>query len=1043
MSNEDQSRYTQEIRFAVVMYGGVSLAIYMNGIAQEMLRLVRSTSIEDPELLGDAERIYREIACLLHHGRRPGNGDTAKAPQTRFVIDLLSGTSAGGINAVFLAKALAMKAKDLEDLRNLWMKEADIDTLLNDGKSADGGRYPLSTPRKSLFNSGRMYGLLRKAFDRMDDPERIETEARETADRIDLYVTATDLNGLVVPIELTDKPILERDHRSVFHFEYDPEESLNDFAGDSNAMLAFAARCTSSFPAAFEPMRFQDIQPGPTAENVTDYRHFFDSYHEPGKVGSAPFEKDDFRQRVFADGGYLDNRPFGYVIDRIGERTSNCPVSRKLVFVDPFPEHLEEHPVRTDFNFIDNTVLALTELPRYETIRQDLARINNANRLATRLADIEKRLFSLDPSGANLVPPQFRLGYACYVNSTMGDLLNKVGPLFVADQLLKVSAVSDWLALVATRHLGFNETGDYFRIVRLIVRAWRDANFASVPAKAELSGNSPENGADDSADGTTSDDAVGKEKPAKSSETLFIYRYDLAFRISRLRYLIYMMDRVSAYTEHEFREFKKHLINAAQKSEADLPEFSRKAFHKALAPFRRRETELLISLHRTKKRIEGRDRPPTSGAEMRPLMDRVDPLREHFAGKDLMGLLFIPESERQMKYAEDIYKEAAFQIDEYFSTLSEVIELSFDKVHAERSQLRNEAENSHDPVASLAAGWLGRLWDSYEVVGNVMARLLPHGQIGESGVVDIFRIGPADTDLTIRNAGEKEEKLAGTKLGSFGAFLSEGWRENDILWGRLDGAERLIVSLLPDAADRDLRDCYIRRVRNAILREEFDPVNGRIYRWLAGQVRTLCGQGLDEKKLVECIKQTFTGPFEGILKAIHENPERWLPFLSAYYDIPPGPDRRRQAEWLSRSIRIAGEMIESLGPVKGLGGKVKLAGCFFVELVQVSLPGSLRNLWFSHVLCLLMLAGVILIVLGALFTADFSTVGLKLLIYAGGLWLVLRCMRSWLSQGRYLKVALAMAGILIALAVSVLAVLGWGVLPGAMRTIGDRIMMLL
>ena len=28
---------TEEIRFAVVMYGGVSLAIYINGIAQELL----------------------------------------------------------------------------------------------------------------------------------------------------------------------------------------------------------------------------------------------------------------------------------------------------------------------------------------------------------------------------------------------------------------------------------------------------------------------------------------------------------------------------------------------------------------------------------------------------------------------------------------------------------------------------------------------------------------------------------------------------------------------------------------------------------------------------------------------------------------------------------------------------------------------------------------------------------------------------------------------------------------------------------------------
>src|SRR5207253_10629849 len=39
--------FRQEVRFAVVMYGGVSLAIYINGIAQELLRMVRATA-QDP-----------------------------------------------------------------------------------------------------------------------------------------------------------------------------------------------------------------------------------------------------------------------------------------------------------------------------------------------------------------------------------------------------------------------------------------------------------------------------------------------------------------------------------------------------------------------------------------------------------------------------------------------------------------------------------------------------------------------------------------------------------------------------------------------------------------------------------------------------------------------------------------------------------------------------------------------------------------------------------------------------------------------------------
>ena len=37
---------TKEIRFAVVMYGGISLCIYMNGVAQELLALGATVIIE-------------------------------------------------------------------------------------------------------------------------------------------------------------------------------------------------------------------------------------------------------------------------------------------------------------------------------------------------------------------------------------------------------------------------------------------------------------------------------------------------------------------------------------------------------------------------------------------------------------------------------------------------------------------------------------------------------------------------------------------------------------------------------------------------------------------------------------------------------------------------------------------------------------------------------------------------------------------------------------------------------------------------------------
>src|SRR5215467_5761500 len=102
--------FEQEIRFALVMYGGVSLAIYINGVTQEFLHLVKSTAVgPDGSLLlptvTGTEVVYRQLASILH-----STGETV-APdrfiRTRFIVDIASGSSAGGINAVFLGKALA------------------------------------------------------------------------------------------------------------------------------------------------------------------------------------------------------------------------------------------------------------------------------------------------------------------------------------------------------------------------------------------------------------------------------------------------------------------------------------------------------------------------------------------------------------------------------------------------------------------------------------------------------------------------------------------------------------------------------------------------------------------------------------------------------------------------------------------------------------------------------------------------------------------------------------------------------------------------
>jgi patatin-related protein len=175
----------QEIRFAVVLYGGVSLAIYINGVAQELLRMVRSTAFAKSDLSG-TELIYRRIGLHLVPGRVPGEAkqmpEDDSLRKARFVVDIISGTSAGGINGVALAKSLALQCPDMKALENTWLKKAQIDQLLNQR----GG------PKTSLLDSAYMYEIVLdtlKEIGQGADPDPAANPG--LADQLDLFVTAS------------------------------------------------------------------------------------------------------------------------------------------------------------------------------------------------------------------------------------------------------------------------------------------------------------------------------------------------------------------------------------------------------------------------------------------------------------------------------------------------------------------------------------------------------------------------------------------------------------------------------------------------------------------------------------------------------------------------------------------------------------------------------------------------------------------------------------------------------------------------------------
>jgi len=101
---EDNAR-VRELRLGLVCYGGVSLAIYMHGITKEIQQLVvASRAFErnqerNPFPAETAEHAYWQA---LRTAWERSAADPSDRIATRVVVDVVAGTSAGGINGVIL-----------------------------------------------------------------------------------------------------------------------------------------------------------------------------------------------------------------------------------------------------------------------------------------------------------------------------------------------------------------------------------------------------------------------------------------------------------------------------------------------------------------------------------------------------------------------------------------------------------------------------------------------------------------------------------------------------------------------------------------------------------------------------------------------------------------------------------------------------------------------------------------------------------------------------------------------------------------------------
>jgi patatin-related protein len=755
----------KELRLALICYGGVSLAIYMHGVTREIWHMVRaSRAFHDaaPAARG-SESVYHDLLAEISQ---------VSGTKLRVLTDIIAGSSAGGINGIFLSQAI-VTGQSLEPLTDMWLEMADVDVLL------DPDARPLSRFSK-FWATPIAWMILRR---RGGTVER--TVAKEAQDEVatklsrfvrarwfappfggnvfskllldalkamaaskagspllpinqplDLFVTVTDFNGHDQVLRLNSPPeVTESEHRITVDFSTRGRTGLADMAE-----LIFAARATASFPGAFPPFSVRELDRLLARENVPWLgRNAFLK-----RILPQQFAANAAEDTMLIDGSVLANAPFNQAIAALRNRPARREVDRRFVYIDPKPgrpsfrfgrrnaDGSAENP-RKPPGFFATIFGATSNIPREQPIRDSLEKITGRSERIERMRQVIDSLRNeVETTVEALLGKTWFLSQPTAVRmqkwrqSAQEKAILAAGFSYRAYGHLKLAGVVDDIVATARRSLP-DENNGFFRDLRAAL--WSEIRTRGLDSMPHDSG-----------------------KQATKQSIAFFGTHDLRFRIRRLRFLA--------------RHLTEEVENVIDVPESDIMQI-RDAIYRCLAMYLDLETAEFLGVDFAVAAKVGVTNPAG-------LMDHLA------AQRDLV--------------------QTDLRVDAILCAALLAL-----PVEARRAML---------------LGYLG-----YALYDIATLPLLQDEGFDEFDPVKVDRISPEDCN-SIRQGGAAAT-LKGIEFNNFGAFFSRSYRENDYLWGRLHGAERLIdilVSSLPaghDFAENRVR-AYKRLVFHAILDEEQD-----------------------------------------------------------------------------------------------------------------------------------------------------------------------------------------------------------------------------
>ncbi len=769
----------KELRLALVLFGGVSLAIYQHGINREMLNLIRASrayhKAGSPEAKQHPEHQHRpppgeaESTISVYFDLLKVIGQTL---DLRVIVDVIAGASAGGINGITLARALAHDL-DIEPLTDMWMKEADMLNLLApEAKARRWSKWyfwPLLQPllswlgrealppgeanqemrqRLSVFLRSRWFKppldgpklstLLLDGFAAMGTPADTVQSLMPSGTRLDLIVTVTNFHGSERSIFIHDPPLLrEREHRHLLRFCCTHHKSGaldSDFGRENIATLAFAGRASASYPGAFPPAQVAEIDRLLAARRES----------WPGR---AAFLRDSLPtgatadELVLLDGSILDNKPVMATVETIRTHSAFREVDRRLVFIDP-------HPGKSGLGDITATSAAvpgffttlrgaLSDLPRQEPMYDELAEVSRYNKQVRRL---KAAILAARPQVAQMID-----------TATDGGI----------HETFTVAQLQHWR--LTSSNLMADNGIVYDQWMRMLIMEAVDYLVAMLCHICETPPDSP--------------------------------------------HANWLQNAIEAWAHRNGVLCQSYRVPDDVQTNADMPAFARVIIDFGVDYKKRRINFVLHEVNDLYAKLNLPGFCSTEAATLDRIKTEIHACLDQFAIYDNLDFID-PETAAVTRQLfgtpTSALPDLGPWLEEHNSAISQLV--------ARLGQVSNisDANASMDAVLAsplmstmgancrrdILTGYLGYFYWDIILRPVISALSLRAGPIEE---ILIDRISPDDATTLKREDGKAV--LLGGAFAGFGGFLSRTTRENDFLWGRLHAVDRLIDIVARAAAD--------------------------------------------------------------------------------------------------------------------------------------------------------------------------------------------------------------------------------------------------